>query len=213
MVIEGVFRPDEMERVADAAVRIARSEQVGLRDKEYVDISEDGRVVTPRKLRDLFIKDPVFREFFVDPRLLQIVRALLGEEPLLLGDQTFLKPPRYGSNKPYHQDNFYFRCHPADHVVTTWVALDDVSISNGCLRYIDGSHRGGILPHDPIPGEPHNLVPPAELIDLTKRITSDRAEGWSGLPPFADLAHVSPERIRSLAPWCGGSLGDGKGHL
>ena len=168
VVIEGVFRPDEADRVADAAVRIAEREQAGLRDKEFVDISEDGRVVTPRKLKDLFIKDPVFREFFVDPRLLRIVRMLLGEEPLLLGDQTFLKPPRYGSNKPYHQDNFYFRCHPADHVVTTWVALDDVSLSNGCLRYIDGSHRGGILPHDPIPGEPHNLVPPAELIDLGK---------------------------------------------
>ena len=168
VVIEDVFRPEEAEDVAEAAVRIAQREQVGLRDKEFVDISEDGKTVTPRKLRDLFIKDSVFREFFVDPRLLEIGRALLGEEPLLLGDQTFMKPPRYGSNKPYHQDNFYFRCHPADQVITTWVALDDVFEANGCLRYIDGSHRGGILPHEPIPGEPHNLVPPSALIDLTK---------------------------------------------
>ena len=94
MVIEGVFRPDEADRVAEAAVRIAQRDQVGLRDKQFVDISEDGNIVTPGKLKDLFIKDPVFREFFVDPRLSAIVRALVGEEPLLLGDQTFMKTPR-----------------------------------------------------------------------------------------------------------------------
>ena len=42
VVIEGVFRPDEADRVAEAAVRIAQRDQVGLRDKQFVDISEDG---------------------------------------------------------------------------------------------------------------------------------------------------------------------------
>ena len=57
-----------------------------------------------------------------------------------------MKPPEFGSAKPYHQDNAYFLCQPADDVLTAWIALDDVDVDNGCLRYIDGSHRQGILP-------------------------------------------------------------------
>jgi ectoine hydroxylase-related dioxygenase (phytanoyl-CoA dioxygenase family) len=82
-------------------------------------------------------------------------------------DQALLKPPRFGSAKPYHQDNYYFRCQPDDEVITAWIALDDVDEQNGCLRYIDGSHRGPILPHDQVPGEDHNYVPPTDLIDLS----------------------------------------------
>ena len=55
---------------------------------------------------------------------------------------------------------------PGDEVITAWIALDDVDEENGCLRYINGSHRGGILPHVPIPGEPHNKAPVASDIDL-----------------------------------------------
>jgi ectoine hydroxylase-related dioxygenase (phytanoyl-CoA dioxygenase family) len=53
-------------------------------------------------------------------------------------------------------------------VITAWIALDDVDATNGCLRYIDGSHKGPILPHLPVPGEEHNLAPSPELIDLNK---------------------------------------------
>ena len=49
-----------------------------------------------------------------------------------------------------------------------WVALDDADAENGCMRYIDGSHRGGMLPHDPVPDIHHTFVPPAELLDLGK---------------------------------------------
>ena len=80
-----------------------------------------------------------------------------------------MKPPRLGSAKPYHQDNFYFRCHPDDQVITAWIALDDVDAGNGCLRYIDGSHLGPILPH--IRFLARRLIirrPAPELIDLSK---------------------------------------------
>ena len=52
--------------------------------------------------------------------------------------------------------------------MTAWIALDDVDEENGCLRYIDGSHRGEILPHEPVPGEGHNLAPPVQLIDFDR---------------------------------------------
>ncbi len=168
LVVEGVFKPEEADRVATLALKIVEKEYVGLKPGYLVDASEDGKP-SPRKLDSVFPKDAVFRDFALNERLMQCLQTLLGHKPLLLNDQVFFKPPRHGSAKPYHQDNFYFRLHPADQVITSWIALDDVDIANGCLRYIDGSHRGPILAHDPIPGEEYyNSAPPPELIDLSK---------------------------------------------
>jgi phytanoyl-CoA hydroxylase len=62
-----------------------------------------------------------------------------------------LKPPRHGTAKPWHQDDFFFQCQPADGVVTTWIPLDDADEENGCLVYANGSHRRGPIPHVQVP--------------------------------------------------------------
>ncbi len=168
LVTEGVFEPEEADRVADALLAVAERERETAKPGYNVDISSDGAHQAPRKINEPFVKDPLFRSFLLDKRLLTPLESLLGARPLLLIDQALMKPPHFGSLKPYHQDNFYFRCHPDDEVITAWIALDDVDIENGCLRYIDGSHRGPILPHEQVPGEDHNYVPPPELIDLRR---------------------------------------------
>lgn len=169
VVVEGVFQPAEAERIAALALELAEKERPTAKPGFNLDASTDGTQAAPRKIADVFTKAEAFRGFLLDERLTGIIELLIGGKPLLFADQIFFKPPRYGSAKPYHQDNFYFRCHPDDHVVTSWIALDDVDAANGCLRYIDGSHLGPILPHDPVPGsETYNLAPPPELIDLSK---------------------------------------------
>ena len=166
LVVEGVFERAEADRIAELATEVGLKE-LSSAPPMTIDRSDDGQRL-PRKIAQPFLKDEIFRKFALDERVLEIVKLLLGKQPLLMTDQIFMKPPRFGSAKPFHQDNAYFQCVPSDEVITSWVALDDVDESNGCLRYIDGSHRGGILPHEPLPGEPHNRVPPSELIDLSK---------------------------------------------
>jgi ectoine hydroxylase-related dioxygenase (phytanoyl-CoA dioxygenase family) len=169
VVVEGVFTPEEAEQVAALALEVAEKERTVAKMGFNLDASADGTQQAPRKLADGFRKAEGFRQCLLDERLTGLIKELLGGTPLLFADQIFFKPPHYGSAKPYHQDNFYFRCHPDDQVLTSWIALDDVDAGNGCLRYIDGSHRGPILPHDPVPGsESYNLAPPPELIDLSK---------------------------------------------
>ena len=41
----------------------------------------------------------------------------------------------------------------------------------------DGSHREGLLAHDPLPGEEHNKVPPLELVDLSRESLAPVAAG------------------------------------
>jgi len=166
-VVEHVFGAAEIDRIVALAMEISQREMDA--DSNYIaDRSSDGAEVLPRKIGGPFDKHESFRTFALDQRLSALVSALLGDEALLATDQIFMKPPRFGSAKPYHQDNAYFLCTPGDAVTMAWIALDDVDAENGCMRYIDGSHKGPILPHEPLPGEEHNKVPPLELVDLTR---------------------------------------------
>ena len=167
LVVNDVFSSDEIARIRELAMQISHEELKGAADAYKADKAADGQRA-PRKIDEPHKKSSEFERFIHDARLLNLIQELMDAEPLLHSDQIFMKPPRFGSAKPYHQDNAYFLLHPADHVITAWIALDDVDESNGCLRYIDGSHKGEILPHEPIPGEPHNQAPPSHLIDLDK---------------------------------------------
>ena len=120
---------------------------------------ESGEII-PRKINIPFFKHPSFQEFVLDDRFNNIIEELLGDTPLLLRDQVFTKPPRHGGPVPYHQDNFHYQCFPADDVITAWIALDDVNEENGCLRYINGSHKEGIISHyQKSAAEPHSFLP------------------------------------------------------
>ncbi len=169
VVVEGVFSAAEADAVAELATRLCDEElaTAGASSSDAADYSADGRAI-PRKLIKPFLKHADLRAFALDRRLQSLVDRLIGKPALLGSDQIFMKPPRFGSAKPYHQDNAYFLCEPADELITAWIALDDVDESNGCLRYIDGSHKGPILEHIPVPGEPHNRAPDPREIDLTK---------------------------------------------
>lgn len=78
---------------------------------------------------------------------------LLGGAYRLLHDQLFCKPARDGEVVAWHQDYSYWTwTKPCAHL-TCWVALDDVTIESGCLWYVPGSHRWGLLPMTGLAGD------------------------------------------------------------
>jgi phytanoyl-CoA hydroxylase len=168
VVVEGVIPPDKAKWVAERALELGRA-KVGPDSSNYAaDRSPDGSVIEPRKLDNPVAQDPAMGRALLESDLPDVIRQLIGVRPVFESDQIFFKPPRHGSVKHYHQDNAYFLMEPADHVITGWIALDDVDEANGCLRYISGSHRGPILPAKPVPGHEHDLMPDASLIDLSR---------------------------------------------
>lgn len=83
-----------------------------------------------------------------DPRLLAVVRRLCGADDLtLFQDMALLKPPGGGREKPWHQDNAYFKVAPGSGIVGVWIALDEATQENGCMHVIPGSHREGPVIH------------------------------------------------------------------
>jgi ectoine hydroxylase-related dioxygenase (phytanoyl-CoA dioxygenase family) len=109
--------------------------------------------------------DPIFRSFARQPKLLELVRGLIGPRVKVFRDQMLLKPPG-GQAKPPHQDQSYFRVQPEDALITAWIALDEATIANGCMQYIPGSHRHGIFPIAMDPERPTHHVPDTGTVEL-----------------------------------------------
>jgi len=89
---------------------------------------------------------PGFHDVLWNPAFVMAACQLLGEETVRFWhDQLFCKPARHGGVVAWHQDYSYWtRTIPMQHL-TMWVGLDDASQENGCLQYIPGSHRWGLL--------------------------------------------------------------------
>ena len=109
--------------------------------------------------------DPLFQRLALQPKLLEIVRGLLGPKVRVFRDQMLLKPPR-GQAKPLHQDQSYFRVLPEGELVTAWIALDEVTTENGCMCYVPASHTHGIFEIATDPEHPVHHVPDTRGIDL-----------------------------------------------
>lgn len=93
---------------------------------------------------------PELRALVSDGRVTALCAALLGVERLrFFHDQVFAKPPRHPGVVPWHQDYSYWtRTEPARHV-TANLMLDDAGEESGCLMFVPGSHRWGLLPKLP----------------------------------------------------------------
>ncbi len=106
---------------------------------------DPGRPETLKQLHRMDCDD-FFRKTMQHPRWTALAEALVGESVVAQPPEWFNKPPSTNHVTPPHQDNYYFCFVPAN-VVTIWLALDQVDTENGCLRYVDGSHRRGFRPH------------------------------------------------------------------
>ncbi len=95
-----------------------------------------------------------FHDVLWNPRFLVAASQLLGNKPVRFWhDQLFYKPAKKGGVVAWHQDYSYWtRTKPIAHL-TCWCGLDDSTKENGCLQYIAGSHRWGLLPKPVIAGE------------------------------------------------------------
>jgi non-heme Fe2+,alpha-ketoglutarate-dependent halogenase len=78
------------------------------------------------------------------PRIVALVKDLLGENVIAWGSHFFCKMPRDGKTVSWHQDASYWPLSPA-RAATVWLAIDDAAVGNACMKFIPGSHHYGHL--------------------------------------------------------------------
>ena len=153
VIAEGFLSADEVESI--------RREITAIVDR-YPDVPEELVQIEPavrrgavkpdsvelgvRKLFRMTRHNELFRSLAHHPGMVGIAVELIGQDVALFQSMLLMKPPRFGGQKVWHQDNAYFRLEPND-VFGFWIALDDADVENGCMHVIPGSHRKGIGEH------------------------------------------------------------------
>ncbi len=110
------------------------------------DVADGQRFI--KQMSEMDKADGFFAELLGGAKARSLAEALLGEEAVATTLEYFDKGPRIGKPTPPHQDGYYF-CLTPNHAVTMWVALDDCDLENGCMSYVIGSHRQGVIVHQP----------------------------------------------------------------
>ena len=156
VVLRGFFGPDELSPLMDRFLQTVRGrceipdEMLVMKDvmvvKGAVDPETEESGVA--KVQD-FHNDPVlFERYSKNPRLLDLMESLLGPDLEVIHTMLINKPPGVDGRHPFHQDLLYFPFRPADWIVGTSTALEEVTRENGCLEVIPGSHKGDLMEHE-----------------------------------------------------------------
>jgi phytanoyl-CoA hydroxylase len=158
-IVEDVFSRQEISALSEEVDRVIEGKAAYLPSSEVVFEPN----TQPPRLRNAF-RLHLYQEMFLEaarhPSLVGPVQAILGKQLRLYGSQVFAKPAEVGTVVPAHQDMPYWPFAPYE-MVSAWIALDDSTIENGCVRYTAGSHKLGMLPHAPsgVTGNSLGVVP------------------------------------------------------
>lgn len=124
--------------------------------------------------------DPVFERFTYTPQLAEVAHDIGMSDPLALQSMYIFKQPGIGGEVGCHQDSTFLYTDPLT-VTGFWFAIEDATLTNGCLWAAPGGHRTGlrkvfertgadpagtddltrfrILDDTPLPSPPDELVP------------------------------------------------------
>lgn len=150
-VLDGLFSESEIAPISGEVDKIINGQASYMPESDLAyEPTSSNRVRNAFRLTE---HNPFFLEVARHPKLVRIMRCLLEPPLRLYGSQLFAKPPHVGSAVPLHQDIAYWPFAPPE-LISCWIALDESTVENGCVRFLAGSQKLGQLGHAPsgIPG-------------------------------------------------------------
>ena len=137
-----------------AVVKQVRAEVIGLHEK-LADIPQtgahygitwedlpEGEAKRIRQLMGSQNVSPSIRAISESEQLIGAMEQLIGAEAELFHSKLMMKAASKGSFTPWHSDWGYWKgtfTRPTQ--MNAFLAIDESTIENGCIRYVPGSHR------------------------------------------------------------------------
>jgi len=112
---------------------------------------------------------PFVSEMARAPQLLDRVESILGPNILLWSAEFFIKAAHTDKIVSWHQDLTYWGLGETNEEMTAWLALSDVNVESGCMRFVPGSHHQQIVPH-------RDTFDAANLLSRGQEVAVDVAE-------------------------------------
>ena len=99
--------------------------------------------ITVRRLRQVYHRDIVFKQWMEEEGIRPILKQILGERPTITiahHNSIMTKMPHTSTATSWHQDFRYWHFEN-DNLVSVWLALESEHAKNGVLEFIPGSHK------------------------------------------------------------------------
>lgn len=158
ITLPGFLSDPELRPLEELYMRLLRRE-IPVRGRDYCDMTGDyHKPVEDYAILNVMLPRaycPALAGNVYERRAADVARQLWGEDFAIDYDQLVAKPPRKADAVfHWHQDLGYWPITADTRTATFWLALDDVADDNGCVRFVDGSHREPELrEHLPLHGD------------------------------------------------------------
>lgn len=90
---------------------------------------------------------PLFDALIRSENVIAAASAVLGRDLMVWSASLFTKEPNTKSIVSWHQDLTYWGLDDAQEM-TCWVALSPATIASGCMKFVPGSHKEQLVPHN-----------------------------------------------------------------
>jgi ectoine hydroxylase-related dioxygenase (phytanoyl-CoA dioxygenase family) len=145
--VENILSMSEVKEIRKRLEEIAKGETDFPKKHIQIEPKLEGKnhindISAVRKISHLTKYDSIFIQLARNPEILAYVKAIIGPDLKVYLDQTMCKQAHIGSAKPPHQDSAYWTDVEPKNQIICWIAINDSTIENGCMRYIPGSHKG-----------------------------------------------------------------------
>jgi len=163
--LEGVLSDEELAGISADYDRFLRRE-IAVPGKDLCDMSGDyGRTFEQYSIVNVMLPRryyPAWQGNLYEQRAASIAAALHGPGMVIDYDQLLAKRPfKDDAVFEWHQDQAYWPVLPDSRTATCWLAVDDSTLENGCMRFVPGSHLLPLRPHRPLKndrGDSHTLL-------------------------------------------------------
>ena len=156
LVVEGLLNDEDVEAIRSDAIKLCRGEY----KSENLHPVPNAESDTAPLSRYLCIHQPhhvspVMREYLAHPAVSRALSRLVAPDVKCMQSMLFIKPPRF-PGQAWHQDEVYIPTRDRS-LTGAWYALDDVTVENGCMWVLPGSHRNGYLYPQRLHGRPEEF--------------------------------------------------------
>jgi len=152
--LTGVLSDDEVAAIEVVYDRFLRRD-IAVPGKDFCDMAGDyGRPEDEYSIVNVMLPRRYYEPWqgnLYEQRAASIAAQLCGDGMVIDYDQLLAKRPfKSDAVFAWHQDMAYWIDTPDTRTATCWLAVDDSTLDNGCMRFVPGSHLEPLRPHRPL---------------------------------------------------------------
>ena len=148
IIIDNVIDKVILDKVKLATDKIVENASCINKSNDQYDLADNHSKNKPsiRRIKQPQNFDNTFKELLFYPSVIDKVTSLLGNNFRLHNGKLNMKSPSAGDLVDWHQD-WAFYPHSNDDVLAVGIMLDDMTLENGSVLFVPGSHRGQVYNH------------------------------------------------------------------